>query len=212
LITNRASHSSTDIRFWDTLLPLRILSHTVTHKEEYYTGESHVVTYNIDRDGLRISAPKGQINGERSILFFGCSFTFGEAVEDEETLPYQLGRLLTYPYSVYNFGFEGYGPNHMLAALEAGLATNIVASPPEFVFYQAIPDHVKRIVGGHPWIKYGPIYHLSASGSVTLVGHFDDSVNVRTPAPDGLVIRQLKKSFLLRALWKGRLLFSRNTS
>ena len=48
------------------------------------------VTQTIDSNGLRISAPAGKAPPDGTVIFFGCSFTFGEGLQDDETLPYQV--------------------------------------------------------------------------------------------------------------------------
>jgi hypothetical protein len=52
------------------------------------------VTYTIDADGLRIAAGLDENpHDNRCMLFFGCSFTFGEGVDDHEAMPYVAGTL-----------------------------------------------------------------------------------------------------------------------
>jgi hypothetical protein len=70
------------------------------------------VTYTIDADGLRIAAGLDENpHDNRCMLFFGCSFTFGEGVDDHEAMPYVAGTLAN--LRAYNFGFPGYGPHQM---------------------------------------------------------------------------------------------------
>ncbi len=50
------------------------------------------VTYNIDGNGLRESQDPISSNfPDGCVLFFGGSFTFGEGVNDNETLPFHVG-------------------------------------------------------------------------------------------------------------------------
>src|SRR5690606_320602 len=67
----------------------------------------------------RVPAQAGQTTPRtRALLFFGCSYTFGEGVNDGETLPNQFA-LRAPDTAVYNYAFSGYGPHHMLARLES---------------------------------------------------------------------------------------------
>ena len=77
--------------------------------------------YTIGPNGLRVSPPYEEVADVPCALFFGGSFTFGTGVEDDEALPYVAGILSEGKYRVYNFGYRGYGPHQMLAALESGL-------------------------------------------------------------------------------------------
>ena len=172
-------------------------NNVIKHNEAYSDGHHLQATYTINSDGLRIACPPAQEEKiyDESVIFFGCSFTFGEAVNDDETLPYLFGKYSDWNYRVYNFGFEGYGPHQMLAALKNGIVTNIVQESPKVIVYHGIMDHVYRVAGGHSWIKYGPKYALQ-NGDLVQVGHFDDD---KTP----FVERQLLKSFVYKKIADG---------
>ncbi len=132
------------------------------------------VRYTIDDRGLRVSPPsKAPLLG--CVLFFGGSVTFGEGVEDDEALPYQVGLLTDHRYRVYNFAFHGYGPHQMLAILESGRADEIIRCRPSHVVYQAIIPHVERAAGLAIWDKQGPRYIRKQGGGVVLAGRFDDA-------------------------------------
>jgi hypothetical protein len=125
--------------------------------------------YTIDERGLRVTP---QTDSAPAIAFFGCSFTFGEGVEDESAMPYRVG-VLQPAYQAYNFAFHGYGPHQMLAAIESGRMEQLITAPPRFVIYQMIPNHVPRVAGRVRWLRHAPAYGL-VEGQVRLLGHFDD--------------------------------------
>lgn len=157
------------------------------------------VTYTIDSNGLRIAPPHQASSPDGSVLFFGCSFTFGEGVQDDETVPYQLGIQSGGRYKVYNFGFHGYGPNQMLALIESGRLRQVVDTPPRFAIYQALPDHVARVAGKIPYGKHSPRYLLGTDGTVRLNGHFDDG-QVPPSYFQAHLRGQLRKSAIYRTL------------
>lgn len=137
------------------------------------------VTYTIGQNGLRVSPPcTGAC--ERSLLFFGGSFMYGEGVNDHETLPYQVGLKSQGQYEVYNFGVHGHGPQFMLALVESGKLRSMVEEPPNFAIYQALyPEHVYRVAGLRNWVRAGPKYMLDADGNALQSGSFaDDGVNL----------------------------------
>jgi len=125
-----------------------------------------------DRDGLRIMPPAENATG--SILLFGGSFTFGGAVNDGETLGWQMGRLTRGRLRVHTFAFDGYGPHQMLAAIEAGRVDSVVRLRPRFAMYQLITGHPLRAAGRAFWDLHGPRYVLKRDGSVVRRGNFDD--------------------------------------
>jgi hypothetical protein len=107
-------------------------------------------------------------------LFFGDSYTFGEGVEDDETFPYLSGIAAAGRYRVRNYGFSGYGPHQMLAAIESGLVEATARCEPRFAIYLAHPHHVLRAAGKWWWDVHGPRYELVPGGGVKRRGNFDD--------------------------------------
>jgi hypothetical protein len=135
-----------------------------------YSGEAldFDVEYTIDENGLRISPPT-KADTNQAILFFGCSFTFGEGVNDNETMPYVVGTLTDGEYSIYNFGASGYGAQQMLAAIDHGLVNSSIKEIPKYAIYFAIPDHVRRLTDTDPKNYLGPHYELNKNGEIVSV-------------------------------------------
>jgi len=129
--------------------------------------------YTIDDNGLRATSLNANSRRDQALVFFGGSVTFGEGVSDHQSMPYRVRELVGNEYEVYNFGFHGYGPHQMLAAIELGLLDKIVREPVKRVVYQAIPAHVARAAGLAHWDRHGPRYTLDSYGLVTYTGSFD---------------------------------------
>lgn len=154
-------------------------------KEQHFTEATHFkgsllydIAYTIDEHGLRISSPTGSQSNLQTpcILFFGDSFTFGEGVRDEDTLPYRVSIKSDQAYRAYNFGFLGYGPHQMLAQLQHGLVRDAIDCIPRYAIYQALPSHVSRAVGLEAWDRAGPKYTLRKDRTIISMGHFNDTV------------------------------------
>ncbi len=125
------------------------------------------VVYTIDSRGLR-AHPGGHPDSPFAILFFGCSFVFGEGVNDDETLPFQFETLDPPHRKALNFGLHGYGPHHMLALLQASReSASLGGSRPEYAVYIALSDHVRRVAGRAQWDTGGPRFVLRPDGFVT---------------------------------------------
>jgi len=168
--------------------PARNLSATV---KRYVDDELiYDLVYTIDSNGLRVAPRAAGSRASQAIVFFGGSVTFGEGVADHQSMPYRVGEILGEQYQVYNFGFHGYGPHQMLAAIEFGLLDEIVREPVSRVVYQAIPAHVARSAGLAHWDRHGPRYILDSSGQANYAGHFDDN----RPAFMKALLPQLEKS------------------
>jgi hypothetical protein len=130
--------------------------------------------YTIDSIGLRVAPPYRKDDLAGTALFFGCSFTFGEGLQDNETLPYQVGDQSGGRYRTFNFSFQGYSPAQMLAAIEHGMVRRLVDTTPRYAFYVAIPTHVWRVAGRVAWADHTPRYVLDGDGMVSQEGHFEN--------------------------------------
>ena len=110
--------------------------------------ESHEVTYTIDHDGARRIprpwAPHGKI------LFVGGSFTFGHAVDDEQTIPYLLATQYWPEWHVVNKAVNAWSTTHSLLKIKDELQT---ADPPDVIIYGFIGHHVTRNYRRTDWIK-----------------------------------------------------------
>ena len=133
------------------------------------------VTYTFDRFCRRI-VPGGEPDATRtkSILVFGCSFVQGSGVENGETLPARIAAGAP-AYAVYNYGYGGYGTQHMLAQLEKPTITGEFDVTPEVALYVFIPAHIRRSYGSmvvmNRWGSYFPYYRVDGD-TVTREGSF----------------------------------------
>lgn len=117
-------------------------------------------TYGVDAHGLRVATPNG---AGPTVFFFGDSFTFGEGVDDADTLPAQFAKMSG--STVFNFGVHGYGPHQFLRMLEIERPKRLgVREENAFVVFSLLLTHVDRAAGRAIWDPDGPHYELSPSG------------------------------------------------
>ncbi|MDD3053492.1 MAG: hypothetical protein PHG84_03710 [Endomicrobiaceae bacterium] len=99
--------------------------------------------YSIFTNGFRQTACN--LNAEKTYVFLGCSFTFGEFLNDNETLPYNFSKLLNFESNVLNCGVRGHGTNRTLSILNSGIINRINNNAKvEHFFYSIINDHIRR--------------------------------------------------------------------
>ncbi|MEO8577443.1 MAG: hypothetical protein ABI556_12105 [Gemmatimonadales bacterium] len=146
----------------------------VLHTRKWADSTLFSVTYTITDAGVRRT--RGNARGD-TWLFVGCSFTFGEGVEDYETLPARFSEQLGWKANVVNLAVFGYGPHQMLRMLETGRLGG-AERPVKHVIYQAIPHHVTRAVGRASWDLDGPSYRISGD-SIRFAGPFHSSAGIR---------------------------------
>ena len=79
------------------------------------------------------------------ILIFGCSFTFGSALNDNQIFPYKLSTTSNRP--VLNFSKAATGPAHMLFLIQNNFVFRMVDEKniPEYAIWLYIPSHISRL-------------------------------------------------------------------
>ena len=117
-------------------------------RESLQGAEIYNVKYTIGTDGSRITPQ--YIESSHRINFLGCSVTFGEGLNDDETLPYFVAK--NGFYSVKNYGFSGYGPHQVLALLKSNIDTF-----GDINFFLTGYFHIDRSACKQSWSK-GPRY------------------------------------------------------
>lgn len=125
------------------------------------------VTYTIGPDRLRVT-PDNPV-GPYRVNFLGCSYTFGEGLQDNETLPYAFAALAR-DVHVVNYGFHGYGAHQALAILESDRDTS-----GEINFFLTAPFHAERSACKPVWTEGSPRYVLNADGSLSRNGRCGDA-------------------------------------
>lgn len=145
------------------------------------------VKYTINKNGVRISPHDINDNFKNknfiNVLYFGCSFTFGEGLNDNETFPWLVEEMSNFRYKTYNFGFHGYGPNQMLRMLEINFIDKIVDTNNKTLAFFLLGDfHFERSSGKYPaitWCANSPRYILNKNEKVKFKGMFTDMIKYK---------------------------------
>ena len=77
------------------------------------------------------------------INFFGGSQTFGEGLNDDETIP-ALVQKKTRVHRVYNYAYRGYGPHQMLRMIETNALKDQLKETNGIAFYQYFDFQIPR--------------------------------------------------------------------
>ncbi len=73
-------------------------------------------------DSLRATGPDFEVAGRPEIWIFGCSYTHGWSLDDEDTFPWRVQERFR-DFRVVNFGVGGYGTLHSLIQFRDALET-----------------------------------------------------------------------------------------
>lgn len=125
--------------------------------------------YSIDSFRRRKTPVANLDTRKKYALFFGGSFTFGEGVNDNETLPYYFAKYAM-DYKPYNYAFPGYGTQHLLAKLESNKIRDEIKESNGLLIYIFNDWHVLRVIGNAKLVathgeRY-PYYTYDASGNL----------------------------------------------
>jgi hypothetical protein len=168
-------------------------SHTGTRTKDGQIIYS--INYSTDANSLRVTPIDTVKPRIKYAQFYGCSMTFGEGVQSNETLPYYFAKFDS-TYRPYNFAYSGYGPHQMLARLETENVKKIVKENTGIAFYIYINDHVNRVLGTLTNFGYNggevPYYH-EVNNQLKHDGLIKDARKFRS-----WVFRQLLKSNILK--------------
>lgn len=135
LIFNSAKKSYEDFqeRFNFNLGTLKYNIKPISYEEDY---KRFVKEY--------LRRPDGTMYLNSSIILFGCSFTYGAGLKQEETFGAVLSDISKRP--VYNRGIPGSGVQHMLYQLKKEDFYKEIKTEPEFVIYTLLyPYHYSRL-------------------------------------------------------------------
>lgn len=122
--------------------------------------------YSIDQYGNRLTVNRFQNEQRETIIYYGCSMTFGEGLRDEDTLPSQFAKALNYKSHIVNMAYNGYGVHHMLRSLELDLPKKNIVGRVRYVIYGAIHSAASRALNPTCYLGFthGPKYILDKVG------------------------------------------------
>jgi len=162
-----------------------------------------------DHWGHRIVPGGLGIGRPNQAVFFGCSFTLGAGLNDDETLPSYFARAAP-GFDVYNFASSGFGPQQMLAALTETDLAPVRPKPGRTVaFYVLLDFHIARAVGTYEVVtnfgRYFPYYRLAPDGTLQRSGNFTTGRPWRMWTYDLIAHSQLSFVQSLVQSWSARL-------
>jgi hypothetical protein len=167
--------------------------------------EIYRVTYSIGPDSLRRSSlASSSVPVFNCVFFFGDSFMFGEGLNDQDTLPWIVQERAGETWKTLNFGFHGYGPHQMLAAIEAGRVRRAAGDCPgeRVVVMQYSEEHVGRALGRASWDVDGPWYVLGDGGRAVRAGRLDERPDANREILKGRYRPEILKWFdWMRLFW-----------
>lgn len=120
----------------------------VQTRSKRYIGPTKIMdsVYTFDEFSRRVVPDQNYIKNKKTILFFGGSNTFGEGLNDNQSLPYYFSRFAP-DYQIYNYAFQGYSIQQFVAMAENYDFKKQIEGQPVYAFYVYMNYHLKRLVG-----------------------------------------------------------------
>ena len=132
-------------------------------------------TYSTDAYSRRLTPIENIEHRSYFMLFFGCSYTFGEGVNDNETMPFYFAQYAS-KSRPYNYGIPGAGPQEMLAKLQSGQLAAEINEQHGILVYTFIDHHINRAIGTmdvyNSWGWAMPFYTIDANNKLVRKGNF----------------------------------------
>lgn len=124
------------------------IPNTKAFETYYYDGKEKIVAeYNFDSLGRRYTPKfyKNELN-KKYAVFFGCSFTLGYLVNDDQTSAGNFAKADT-NYHVYNYAMDSYGTNQLLALFQSGRLNKEIKEKDGIFVYFYLDRHIRRAIG-----------------------------------------------------------------
>ena len=138
--------------------------------EELQTKEKKTiwrVHYGSDSLGRRLTKPIPK-KANKFVVNLGCSFTWGEGVENEQTLSSYLQAALP-RFKIYNYGVVGASPAVALGLLKSKQMRSQIEEPKGIFIFYFYPFQIARDNGAYPsgkWMAEAPHFYKSADGTL----------------------------------------------
>jgi len=155
---------------------LQKLSGYYSHRHAKESGNKVVfdATYTFDNLYRRVVPGQPQ-RTDKFLVFFGGSQTFGEGLDDSDTIPAYVQQYAP-SYRVYNYAYRGYGPHQMLKKLEMRNLRNELQESRGIAFFQYFSFHAPRVLGTMHYLSWAgagaPYYRLNTQGQLEYAGSF----------------------------------------
>jgi hypothetical protein len=127
----------------------------VTIHERVTRGDRCVydANYTIDDHSRRVTPCDSPETRDHVAAFFGCSFTFGNGLRDNETFPARLAAHCP-RYLPVNFAYSAYGPQQMWLQIEKLEVLKELPAKTGAAIYVFMENHFDRLVGAPSILRY----------------------------------------------------------
>jgi hypothetical protein len=146
------------------------------HADKRYSAAGpgiYSADYTIDSNLLRQTH---SVDSGPAIVFFGDSYTFGDGVDDADTLPQIFADSLDRKQRVVNLAFTGYGPQQFLREMETSHFDAVIGPQPKLFIFMTAVWHAERTACKSYWTPHAPRYAVE-NGQIVFKGACNEGAN-----------------------------------
>jgi hypothetical protein len=158
------------------------------------------VTYTIDSYGKRVTPQNHSLDKKKFVAFVGGSNTFGEGLNDDETLPAYFAQSNA-ESSIYNFAVPGYGPQHIFTLSNTERINDEIKEEEGLFVYQYFRFHNYRMIGDMfhlHWMGHFHYYKLDGNNQLvrgeSFIKDFPISTKVLKFLANSRILKRIKVS------------------
>lgn len=156
ILLRAASFQITNLEFQQPILPKVTIEDKrplewfpKTSKYRLWKQDKNGIVYdtivNLNKHGFRVTSQKSKFENNKHLFFVGCSATFGEGLQDDQTFPYLVSNHFD-GRKVVNMGLRGTGVQDHVYFWRALNFPEIYPQSEGMMIYTIIPDHFARLV------------------------------------------------------------------
>ncbi|MFY0594212.1 hypothetical protein [Roseivirga sp.] len=148
-------------------------SFSIRATKRWIKSDKEIYSANYSFANGRRVTPGSDTTSQQYSIFLGGSFTFGEGLNDTETLPYYYNQLYPQKRNIINYGFHGYGTHQVYTIVKNQIANDTTLEKAENVdvYYWFIDPHILRANGYSSWDQNSPKY-IMENGILKTSGSF----------------------------------------
>jgi hypothetical protein len=167
-----------DDSFWQYGSAMHRPSVKLKHRLSWSDSVIYDVNYTSDQFGRR-HTPQIHPSKSRHLLFFGCSLTYGIGVQDDESIPSIVGKMMP-GYHAYNYAIPSGGLGNFLYILRhTDIRRQVAETEGAAVYFLQSRVHLPRLEDGLPSLLIpgrNPRFHPnSTSDDVEFKGSFNET-------------------------------------
>ena len=134
------------------------------------------VRFHIDSNGRRVSKEHKRDSAKNHAIFLGGSYTFGDGIDFNDTLPFHFNNCSKNKYEIYNYALSGYGPTQNLLLLKDQELYSDIINQNGICIYTMKAHHINRATGVPRYLRENhriPVARIDGNDELSFLRFYD---------------------------------------